>query len=49
MTTKFISDFSHLGLYCVWIKTGNPRRIAVCSPAVRTSREPARKQDGSVS
>jgi hypothetical protein len=40
MTTKFISDFSHLGLYCVWIKTGNPRRPLACiwiDPETRTS------------
>jgi hypothetical protein len=40
MTTKFISNFPHLGLYCVWIKTGNPRRPLACiwiDPETRTS------------
>jgi hypothetical protein len=30
MTNKFISNFSHQGLYCIWIKTGNPRQPLAC-------------------
>jgi hypothetical protein len=30
MTNKFISNFPHQGLYCVWTKTGNPRQPLAC-------------------
>jgi hypothetical protein len=39
MTTEFISTRPRLGLYCVWIATGNPRQPLACiwiDPQMRT-------------